>query len=98
MEHDAAEQLFIEQARAYYRDMKAVADNAPDGHVLRLAETFAVTHGRELVQKSLAIILQEQIADLEKKTKHDTAPPVTPKQDIAEIEAKKSSRPSETSR
>ena len=42
-DHDAAEQLFLEQALAYYRDMKAVADNAPDGHVIRLAETFAVT-------------------------------------------------------
>jgi len=50
------------------------------------------------VQKSLAIILQEQIADHEKKTKHGTAPHATPKQDIAEIEAKKSSRPSATSK
>ena len=31
-----AKQLFLEQARAYYRDMKAVADNAPDGHVIGL--------------------------------------------------------------
>ena len=43
MDHKAAEQLFLEQSRAYYRDMKSVADHAPDGHVLRLAETFAVT-------------------------------------------------------
>ena len=38
-----AKQLFLEQAAAYFDDMKAVADNAPDGHVVRLAETFAVT-------------------------------------------------------
>jgi hypothetical protein len=42
---NAAEQLFPEQARAYYRDMKSVADNTSDGHVLRLAETFAVGGG-----------------------------------------------------
>ena len=39
------EELFLEQVRAYYRDMKAVADNASDGHVIRFAETFAVTQG-----------------------------------------------------
>ena len=56
-------QFFIEQALAYYRDMKAVADNAPDGQVIHLAETFAMTQGRELVRKSLALIVQEQVAD-----------------------------------
>ena len=47
--------------------MKAVADNASDVHVIHIAETFAMTQGRELVRKSLAIILQEQIAEHEKK-------------------------------
>ena len=53
-------QFFIEQALAYHRDMKAVADNASDGQVIHLAETFAMTQGRELVRKSFAFIVQER--------------------------------------
>jgi hypothetical protein len=85
-----AEQLFVERALAYYRDMKAVSDNAPDGHVIRLAEIFAVTQGRELVRMSLESVLQEQITEHEKKTKRDSAQDAKPKQGIAETETKKS--------
>ena len=85
-----AEQLFIEQALAYYRDMKAVADNAPDGHVIHLAETFAVIQGRELVRKTLALVVQEQVADHEKKTKRDSVPNAKAQHDIADDKAKNS--------
>ena len=61
------EKLFLEQARAYYREMRAVAGNAPDGQVLRLAEAFAVQYGQELIRKSLETIVQDEVDTFEKK-------------------------------
>ena len=37
-----AKQLFLEQAAAFYDDMKAAASNAPYGQVIDKAEAFAV--------------------------------------------------------
>ena len=67
----AAEKLFLEQARAYFHDMRTVAQNAPDGQVINLAEEFAVKCGRELVRKSLEAVLQEQADEYEKKRNDD---------------------------
>ena len=62
-------ELFLEQAAAYYDDMKAAAENATYGQTFNRAEAFAVLNGRELVRQSLEVIVQEQIDDLEKKRK-----------------------------
>jgi hypothetical protein len=61
------EALVVEQALAMVREMKRVADAAPDGQVLDQAETVAVAQGRELTRKSLEAVLNEQAAEVEKK-------------------------------
>ena len=68
-QHDetAAEKLFLEQAKAYYRDLRAAGMNAPYGKGLQNAETVALKFGKELVRKSLELAVQEGIEDLEKK-------------------------------
>jgi hypothetical protein len=65
--NDPQELLIVEQALAMYRDLKQVADNAPDGKVLQRAEQAAVRQGRELTRKSLETVLNAQAEDLEKK-------------------------------
>jgi len=62
----AAEELIVAQALAYYRDMKAVAKNAPCGQFLNYAETVALSKERELIRQSLETIAQEEINDSEK--------------------------------
>jgi len=86
----AAEKLFLEQARAYFHDMRTVAQNAPDGQVINLAEEFAVKCGRELVRKSLEAVLQEQADEYEKKKKRRSVRNAKRKKGIAENETKKS--------
>ena len=61
------EALVVEQALAMVREMKRVADAAPDGKVLDHAETVAVAQGRELTRKSLEAVLNDQAAEVEKK-------------------------------
>lgn len=61
------EALVVEQALAMVREMKRVADAAPDGKVLDQAETIAVSRGRELTRKSLEAVLNEQAQEVEKK-------------------------------
>lgn len=64
---DAVEALIVEQALAMARDLKQVADDAPDGQVLARAEQAAVRQGRELTRKSLEAVLNAQGEDLKKK-------------------------------
>jgi hypothetical protein len=61
------EALVVEQALAMVREMKRVADAAPDGKVLDHAETVAVAQGRELTRKSLEAVLNDQAAEVEKR-------------------------------
>jgi len=56
---DETEKLFVEQARAYYRDLRAAAQNAPPGKLLAHADAFAFQNGRELIRKSLENLVQE---------------------------------------
>ena len=65
---DESERLFLEQAKAYYRELRNVAENAPHGKIIPLADLCAFHKGRKLVQKSLEMIVQEQ-NDLLEKTK-----------------------------
>lgn len=64
---DSMEALIVEQALAMVRDLKRVADEAPDGQVLSRAEQLAVRQGRELTRKSLEAVLNAQGAEVEKK-------------------------------
>lgn len=64
---DPVEALVVEQALAMVRDLKRVADEAPDGQVLAHAEQAAVRQGRELTRKSLEAVVNAQGAELEKK-------------------------------
>jgi len=64
---NATEALIVEQALAMARDLKQVADDAPDGQVLARAEQAAVRQGRELTRKSLEAVLNAQGEELEKK-------------------------------
>ena len=66
-------QLFLEQAAAFYDDMKAAASNAPYGQVIDKAEAFAVVQGRELIRSSLEAIVQERITEVEQEQKNGTS-------------------------
>ena len=59
MDNEAAKKLFLEQASAFYDELKLVAANAPYGKVLGNAEAFAVVQGRELLRQSLEGIVQD---------------------------------------
>jgi len=67
------DRLLLEQAKAFIRDLRATARNAPYGKILSLADAFAVEHGREFTRQALETILQEQNDLLEKKTKPSSA-------------------------
>ncbi|AWM37007.1 hypothetical protein GobsT_50970 [Gemmata obscuriglobus] len=64
---NATEALILEQALAYARQLARTATDAPDGQVLRLAEACVLEQGRELLRRSLAIVLQAQAEGGEKK-------------------------------
>lgn len=64
---DEAEKFFLEQAKAYYRNIRAAAENAPYGKMIAHADAFAFQNGRELIRKSLEHIVQEQNDILKKK-------------------------------
>ena len=57
---DEAEKLFLEQAKAYYRDLRQAAQSAPVGKMIAQADAFAFQNGRELIRKSLQAVMQEQ--------------------------------------
>lgn len=61
------EALIVEQALAMYREMREAAAAAPDGQVLSVAESLAISRGRELTCKSLQAVLQEEAQASEKK-------------------------------
>ena len=61
------EALLVEQALAMARELQAVADAAPDGQVLAVAEIAAVRSGRELTRRALEAALQAQAGPAEKK-------------------------------
>lgn len=63
----AAEKLFLEQARAYFRDVQAVGRAAPDGQVINQMEALILQRGRELIRQSFELALQEEVEEHEKK-------------------------------
>lgn len=52
--HDEAERLALEQAVAFFTQMRQVAQTAPDGTVLAACEEVALRDGRALLRNSLA--------------------------------------------
>ena len=67
------ERLLLEQAKAFIRDLRAAAQNAPHGKVIQRADAFTLLHGREFLRQTLEAIVQEQNDLLEKKTKFESA-------------------------
>lgn len=59
--------LLLEQATAFTQELLRVANDAPDGQVLRLAELFVVEKGRVFLQQALQQVLQAQADACEKK-------------------------------
>lgn len=53
-----AKRLGLEQAIAFFRQMRRVAETAPDGTVLAACEQVALTEGRQLLRDSLAQAVQ----------------------------------------
>lgn len=64
---DEIEAAAIEQALAMVRELKQMADAAPDGHVLAAVEQAAVERGRRFTRDRLQDVLNAQAADLEQK-------------------------------
>jgi hypothetical protein len=68
MEFESEEELIAaEQAIAMARELKALADAAPDGRVLAVVEAAALEGGRRFVRERLQDALNAQAAVLEKK-------------------------------
>jgi len=64
---DEGEKLFLERAKAYYRDLQQVAQNAPHGKIINHVEAIVFQKGRELVRQSFESVMQEINDALEKK-------------------------------
>jgi hypothetical protein len=72
---DEVEAAALEQALAMVRELKRVADAAPDGHVLATVEKAAVDRGRRFVRDRLQDVLNAQARGLEKKGGADGSAP-----------------------
>jgi hypothetical protein len=64
---DEVEAAALEQALAMVRELKQLADDTPDGHVLARVEDATVTLGRRFLRDRLQDVLNAQAHDLEKK-------------------------------
>jgi hypothetical protein len=64
---DEIEAAALEQALVMVRELKHVANAAPDGRVLAPVEAAAVERGRRFVRDRLQDVLNAQAKDLEKK-------------------------------
>ena len=61
-----AREYFLEQAAAYFDDLKSAAKNAPPGQVVNYVEAAVIEQGQELLRQSLEILIQEEIDEVEK--------------------------------
>ena len=64
-----AERLMLEQAVAFFAELRTVAHTAPHGTVIDAREALALTGGRKLLRDSLGHAVQARIdaADREQK-------------------------------
>jgi hypothetical protein len=74
---DPVEALVVEQALALVRQLRRTCADAPHGQVLALAETQAVTSGRELTRRALEAVLNDLAGPAEKKGAPTGPAPVT---------------------
>jgi hypothetical protein len=86
------EALIVEQALAMYRELRRAAAESADGEVLNVAESLAVTRGRELTRRSLETVLQEEAEAVEKKTRRPDAASAAGRGSIAANKRGRSSR------
>ena len=70
-----AEAASIRQAAAFASEMHRLAQSAPDGQVLHLAEGLALDKGRRLLRDSLAAAVQARIDQAEQKGGPHAPPP-----------------------
>ena len=73
--HKTAKELFLEQAAAFFDDLKTTAENAPYGQFFNYAEAFSVQQGQKLLLQNLENLTQEGIDEFEKK-RNDALPAV----------------------
>jgi hypothetical protein len=73
-DEQTAKEYFLEQAAAYFDEMKSAAKNAPHGQVINSAEAVVLSQGRELLRQSLEIITQEEVDEIEKKNETRLCP------------------------
>ena len=66
-----AERLLLEQAMAFFRQLRQVAATAPDGTVLAACEQLALGDGRTLVRDALGTAVQQRAdaTDAQKKSR-----------------------------
>jgi hypothetical protein len=64
---DENERLGLEQAIAFFTQMRQVAQTAPDGTVLAACEQVALQDGRALLRSSLAAAVQARLDAAEQK-------------------------------
>ena len=62
-----AERLALEQAIAFFTQMRQVAATAPAGTVLAACEQVALSDGRQLLRKTLAAAVQSRADAAEEK-------------------------------
>ena len=55
-----AERLILEQALAFFAQMRQVGASAPDGTVLAACERMALDSGRRLIRDTLAAAVQDR--------------------------------------
>lgn len=68
-----AERLILEQALAFFAQLRHVGTTAPDGTVLAACERVALDSGRQLVRDALASAVQER-ADTTDRSKKSPVP------------------------
>jgi hypothetical protein len=64
---DENERLALEQAIAYFSDLRQLALDAPHGTVLDTCENLVLDKGRALLRSTLAAALQSRVAISEQK-------------------------------
>lgn len=69
----AAEERLVEQALAMARDLKDLAQLAPEGQVLDCCEEAAVNQGRELTRQALEQAVAQRLEAAQKKGRRSAA-------------------------
>jgi hypothetical protein len=63
----AFQQIVLEQALGYAREMERMLERSADGKVLDACETVSLNQGRALLRTVLAAAMQQQADQVEKK-------------------------------